>query len=171
MWKKSFSYNGLFNILGSSSFKIASSFLSIITVPLLLSILGIENYGTWVTLTAFIGWINMFDFGVGYSLRNRVSEFIAVQKVDTLQKMFIGTFQFYLLTSVLILIIFLISVFFINVFSQNKLLTLVLFIPIILAFPLTISNVLLQGAKLFNLLNLILFSQSILWLISIFILY
>lgn len=152
------------NILGSSLFKILNAIISMFTVPIMLNLLGVNSYGTWVTLTAFIGWISMFDFGIGYSLRNKITESVALNKTSDTQKYFIGTFQYYFFSTFIVLFLFFISLRYISVFNKNIILTLIIFTPVIFSFPLTISLFLLQGIKKFNLINGLQMLQSIFWL-------
>lgn len=164
MLKSLFQSKSFSNIIASSSARISSSIISLLTVPLLLNIMGIKTYGTWVTITALLGWISMFDFGIGYSLKNKVTEFSAIGKRDDIQKLFMGTLQFYAIASILIFIVFLLSLFFVSVFFENKILTILIYLPVITAYPLTLSNFIMQGSRHFKLLYFILLGQSLLWL-------
>lgn len=155
------------SILGSSFFKISSSLISFITVPLLLKGLGTTDYGTWVTLTALIVWLNIFDFGSGYSLKNRVSESIVEKDYSSLQVLLAGTIQFYIASTFIMLLVFIVCLFTVSALKNNILLSLILYIPIISIFPFNVGNFVLQGLKKFNLLNFILFLQSFVWLIII----
>ena len=83
------------SIFGSIIFKIASSVATFISVPLLLHALGTDNYGIWVTLTALVGWLNLFDFGSGYALKNKVTESLIEPNFSTINILIAGTLQFY----------------------------------------------------------------------------
>lgn len=43
-------------------------------VPLLLSLLGKEKYGIWLTLYAIVGWLVMFDLGLGNGLKLKLTQ-------------------------------------------------------------------------------------------------
>lgn len=60
--------------------------ISLIYTPLLLSYLGDEKYGLWVTLLSIINWVNYFDVGIGNGLRNLLSKEIADKKESDIQK-------------------------------------------------------------------------------------
>lgn len=151
-------------IVGSTSFKLLSAIVTFITVPLLLHSLGTENYAIWVTSTALVAWLNLFDFGAGYSLKNKVTESIALGNIKELNILIAGTLQFYFLMTLGILIAFSIALVFVRVFVDNKLLVLILYLPIIISFPLTLGHFIIQGRKMFNRFNFILLFQSISWL-------
>lgn len=55
----------------------ASIFLSLLYVPLFLSLLDQTRYGIWVTIMSLINWIGFFDIGIGQGLRNRLAESLA----------------------------------------------------------------------------------------------
>ncbi|MBW8359992.1 MAG: hypothetical protein K0M63_09375 [Weeksellaceae bacterium] len=155
------------SIIGSTIFKIASSIVSLIAVPLLLKALGTYNYGVWVTLTALVGWLNIFDFGSGYSLKNKVTESLVNKDKSYLQILIAGTIQFYVLATFVILLVFGCSFFVIAALRENAILSVILYLPVILAFPFTLGHFIVQGLKKFNLLNFLLLFQSLLWLITI----
>lgn len=52
--------------------------ISLLYTPLLLSYLGQEEYGIWVTILSVINWINYFDIGIGNGYRNKLAEAITV---------------------------------------------------------------------------------------------
>ena len=52
----------------------ASLIANFMLLPLTLEYLDAENYGVWLTLSAFIGWFAIFDIGLGNGLRNKFAE-------------------------------------------------------------------------------------------------
>lgn len=68
------------SILLSTALRPVGMFISIIYTPLLLSYLGQEQYGIWVTILSVINWINYFDVGIGNGYRNQLTE--ALEKHD-----------------------------------------------------------------------------------------
>ncbi|MDQ0637091.1 O-antigen/teichoic acid export membrane protein [Pedobacter sp. W3I1] len=155
------------SIAGSTSFKLLSAVVSFLTVPLLLKTLGTDSYAIWVTTTALVAWLNLFDFGSGYSLKNKVTESIALDNYTELNGLIAGTIQFYLLMSLGILLVFIGSLFVVSVFKANLILALVLYLPIIFSFPLTLGHFIIQGRKKFNTFNFLLLFQSIVWLVIV----
>jgi len=155
------------SIFGSIIFKIASSVATFISVPLLLHALGTDNYGIWVTLTALVGWLNLFDFGSGYSLKNKVTESLVHKDEQQLNVLIAGTIQFYLLSTLVILLVFAGALIFIDAFNSHLLLAVTIYLPVILAFPFTLGHFVIQGLKKFNLFNSLLLMQSVVWLLII----
>lgn len=48
--------------------------ISLIYVPLLLNYLSQEKYGIWLTLSSILGWFSFFNIGLGYGMRNKLTE-------------------------------------------------------------------------------------------------
>ena len=46
----------------------------LITIPLTLSYLGKEQFGLWMTLTGFVGFLTFTDMGLGIGLQNVLAE-------------------------------------------------------------------------------------------------
>ena len=65
----------------------ASIFLSLLYVPLFLSLLDQTRYGIWVTIMSLINWIGFFDIGVGQGLRNLLAENLAKGDIQTSKKL------------------------------------------------------------------------------------
>ena len=65
-------------MIGSTAVSIGTKALQAIasfaTVHKLVQLWGLSGYGLWVTLTAFALYISLFDMGVGFGVKNRVSE-------------------------------------------------------------------------------------------------
>ena len=154
-------------IASSTSFKLISAIVSLITVPFLLKALGTNDYAVWVTTTALVAWLNLFDFGSGYSLKNKVTEGIATNNYAELNTLISGTLQFYILMGAFALVIFVGSLFSILVFKRNVMLALIIYLPVIFSFPLTLGSFIIQGRKKFNEFNVLLLIQSICWLVVI----
>jgi O-antigen/teichoic acid export membrane protein len=54
-----------------------SSLTSLIAIPLTVRYLGGERYGIWITLSSILGWLTLFDLGIGSTAINGVSEALA----------------------------------------------------------------------------------------------
>lgn len=61
--------------------------LSFIYVPLSRAYLGDYLYGVWATISSIVSWISLSDIGIGYGLRNRLTEAIAVDDKEKAQKL------------------------------------------------------------------------------------
>jgi O-antigen/teichoic acid export membrane protein len=155
------------SIVGSIIFKLGTAIISFIAVPLLLHTLGTDDYGLWVTLTALVSWLNLFDFGSGYSLKNKVTESLVNPATSEINVLIAGTLQFYFISTLIILLAFVGCLFFLEAFNNNVGLTCILYLPVILTFPLTVGHFIIQGLKKFTIFNSLLLCQSGLWLIII----
>lgn len=65
------------NILGSFGVKGVSIIISLILVPLTIGYVSSELYGIWLTIVTVISWANLFDFGFGNGVRNKIADSIA----------------------------------------------------------------------------------------------
>ncbi|WP_288951938.1 hypothetical protein [uncultured Catenibacterium sp.] len=74
--------SGLINM----ALKPASMLLTILYTPMLLSYLGDEKYGLWVTLLSIINWVNYFDVGIGNGLRNLLAKELAEDELNEVKK-------------------------------------------------------------------------------------
>lgn len=157
--------NVIKSIFGSTIFKLSSAAISFITVPLLLKTLGTNNYAVWVTLTALLSWLNLFDFGSGYSLKNKVTESRASNEKENIDVLIAGTLQFYMIMTFFLTLVFVCSTFFVDIFKTHLFLAYLIYLPIILSFPFTLGHFIIQGVKKFNLFNSILFTQNFVWLL------
>jgi len=90
----------------SSVYKVFSILITFFLVPLSISYLGSERYGVWLTIFSFIGWFNIFDFGIGNGLRNKLTIALSLNNMK-LAKAYVSTAYFGMFFIVLSLIILL----------------------------------------------------------------
>ncbi|GAB56978.1 hypothetical protein GPUN_2864 [Glaciecola punicea ACAM 611] len=135
------------NISYSVLFKILRMTLSLMMVPLLLEILGVTNYGLWAALTSLIVWVTLFDFGMGNALKNSVSKAVAIGKPELAHDEFYQVIKLSVFSSFVIVLIFLFTLFSVNFFRENLIVSMSLFLPIIILFPLRVASFVLQGAR------------------------
>lgn len=134
------------NIAGATAVRVISMLIGIVSVPMLLKLLGSEQYGVWVSLTALMAFINMLDLGVGNSLRNSVASIVDDGSAESARQEFLAFFQ--LLCGLALLVIFVLAVA-IPAFSllrENKSAVVLLYGPLLLLFPLLLGCSVLQGA-------------------------
>lgn len=101
-------------IVFSFGLKGISILINLAYVPLLLDYLGKEEYGIWLTLTSVVTWFSFFDIGLGNGLRNNFA--LAVAKGNNiLARKYVST-TYALLTVIFssVLVVFIITAFFIN---------------------------------------------------------
>ncbi|WPL10444.1 hypothetical protein Thiosp_00159 [Thiorhodovibrio litoralis] len=136
-------------------------------VPLLLKALGINEYGVWAALTSLIVWMNLFDFGMGHALKNTVSKSIATKRIVDAKEEFLQVFKISFISSVVIAVIFLASLTFVDLLNKNLVVSLILFLPIILFFPLRVASFVLQGARRIALDACLMFLNTLLFFVIV----
>lgn len=94
--------------------KIINISLSLLLVPVLLIALGKEKYGLWVTVFTFIGWLNIFDLGLGEGLKLKLTAAFSLQKIKKINKLISSTYFFTFLVTSVLLVSFIFINFFIN---------------------------------------------------------
>ena len=63
-----------FTFLASLGARVITVLTNLVMVPLLVSYLGEERYGVWLTLNSFVAYLAFADLGLGNGLLNAVSE-------------------------------------------------------------------------------------------------
>ncbi len=63
----------IYNIL----LKVFGMIFTFFVIPLILKLLGKNDYGIWLTLSSFAAWFNYLDAGLGNGLRNKLSTALA----------------------------------------------------------------------------------------------
>jgi O-antigen/teichoic acid export membrane protein len=136
---KNFSYSIFYKIIGL--------LVSLSLVPLLINILGVENYGLWVTLTSLLVWISLFDFGLGYALKNTVSKSIAKNSYTEAQEELRQILKITIFISFFLLILFILFLLNNKILLDHTYLVSILFLPYILSFPIKTGSQVLQGSR------------------------
>lgn len=106
--------NLFFNVLPMLFLKAGSMIVSFLYVPLLINTLDKENYGIWLTITAIIAWINLFDIGLGNGLRNNLANSIASDNKSEARKLVSTSYFFILVIVVLLVFVFFILNYFVD---------------------------------------------------------
>jgi O-antigen/teichoic acid export membrane protein len=60
--------------------------VNLAAIPLLIRLLGIENYGIWTTVNAQIGLLTLAEMGVSTAMLFRLSGFVAVQEDSSIER-------------------------------------------------------------------------------------
>jgi len=95
------------NFLAGGWGKISAIIFRLIQVPVLLSFLGIEDYGRWLVLYTLPSWLSLANLGFGTVAANDISIAIGKGDTDKARMIFSSTFQVvtYILFGGLILIL------------------------------------------------------------------
>lgn len=89
--------------------KVVNMAVNFLLVPILISFLGKDKYGVWVTIYAFINWLNIFDIGLGQGLKLKLTEAFSLNRVHQINKLISSTYFFVTLIACLIFLLTLIS--------------------------------------------------------------
>ena len=129
--------------------RLTSAAATLLSVPILLNMLGVDNYGIWAALTSVISWIVLFDFGAGVTVKNSVSRSLANDDLETVRNEIVQTVRFLSMISIVALCLFLLSLYFFPFLRANWVVAIVLIVPFIVVFPITVGSMILQGARKF----------------------
>ncbi|WP_282134863.1 lipopolysaccharide biosynthesis protein [Seonamhaeicola maritimus] len=83
--------------------------VNFVLIPILIGSLGKEKYGIWVTIYAFINWLNIFDIGLGQGLKLKLTEAFSKNKINEIKKLIGSTYYFVSVISGFLFLVFLIS--------------------------------------------------------------
>ncbi len=72
--------NYIFVVFSSWVGRIITAFIQLYLIKTLISILGVNEYAVFSVITGIMGWFMLFDFGIGSSLQNYISEHRANSK-------------------------------------------------------------------------------------------
>lgn len=130
---------------------------------------GLTAYGTWVTMISVITYMSMFDLGVGYGIKNRISE-ASAKGSD-------GFSDIHVNNGIILYFFISIVIFFIGAsvtinaapFREHKLASVFLWLGCTMAFFLSYANIILQGEGRFVQLGIISLFTPALWLLTILI--
>lgn len=70
------------NILMGGAAKGLAFFISLLQIPLILSLITSLEYGVWLTLYSVISWFSFFDIGLGNGLRNKLTNALALNNME-----------------------------------------------------------------------------------------
>lgn len=69
--------NVLRQLKGSIGYRAGAMVLSLLAVPIMIAVLGTEQFGVWSTLLSIMSWAVFFDLGIGNGMRNKVTAALA----------------------------------------------------------------------------------------------
>ncbi len=87
------SKKALKNIIISLLAKCVSVITPLLIVPLTINYVNPTQYGIWLTLSSMIGWISVFNLGLGHGFRNKFAESVAKDNQE-LARQYVSTTYF-----------------------------------------------------------------------------
>lgn len=161
-------------------FKGASVVLQLVLIPLTIKYLKSDVYGVWLTLISLLGWMSIFDIGIGNGLKNKLSECLAKNDLKS-AKTYVSTTYLVIgiLMAVFIFIIIILNhkinwqfVFNSKFISSNELENTILIVSIFffLKFITDIINVISASFQMVSINSILLFLSNIGITISVWLL-
>jgi O-antigen/teichoic acid export membrane protein len=103
-----------FSILFNLSIKVIGNGISLALVPLLISILGFEKFGIWLTIYSFVGWFTILDLGLGNGLKLKLTEAFSKKRYHYAQNVISSAYVLIGFITIVLLFLFLASTLFVN---------------------------------------------------------
>lgn len=157
----------LFNLAFSIAVKALQAILGFAIIHHLISSWGQAKYGTWVTMTSLIAYTTMFDFGVGYGVKNNISEAHALGRLADAESHAIFGILFYGGASCVIFIAGMIWIPNVSPFRENMLASNILWIGFVFSFFLSYANIVLQALGRFRISNGVALFVPLVWFICV----
>ncbi len=146
-------------MLASTGFSIGTKALqavaSFATVHRLVLLWGLSGYGLWVTLAAVALYISLFDVGVGYGVKNRISEAWGRGNVAEATVVVRVGVAIYCVASLAALVAGALLVLLVSPFREHALAAGLLWVACVATFFLSFHNMVLQGLGRFKTLALL----------------
>lgn len=124
--------------------------LSLLTVRQLVVLFGTEDYGVWVTLTSVLMWMALFDFGIGYGVKNRLSEAYARGDHSSVATLLPSVCAIYLILSLVVFLLFAIGGYLLEPFASHFKAALVMFFCTSLGLFFSLGTIVLQAVGAFK---------------------
>ncbi|TXK21618.1 hypothetical protein FVR03_23300 [Pontibacter qinzhouensis] len=168
------------NVLYSVIFRGLGMFFNLLLVPLTLDYFTPLNYGIWLTLSSFLYWLILFDFGISGAFRNKYAEALATKNWDA-AKIYVST-SYFTISCIAVLLagvcyLALHTVNWISLFNYpaalyNELLTLFSILSLLFCLRLIFGliNTVYSANNKFSLSSLLEFSTTLLVLLTIVVL-
>jgi len=138
----------------------------LLVVKNLINILGVHSYGVWVTMTSIVAWMTLFDFGVGYGLKNKISEAVARNNNADVSYWISIVIKCYLVISLVLFCLFGVFATISSPFNDYPFVSLVLVLCAALSFFFSTGSIILQALGHFKQLYLFGLVYPVFWLIA-----
>src|SRR3990172_3046197 len=74
------------NTISTGWSRSSNMIIQVIQVPVLISALGVEDYGRWLVISSFSAWISLSNIGFGNVASNQISMMVASDNIDEARK-------------------------------------------------------------------------------------
>ena len=109
------------SIVLNLSLRIFSIFINFLIVRVLLTYLGVDKYGIWVTISVLVNWFNLFDVGLGQGLKLKLTNSFSRVRIKNTIKLISSS---YFLTTAISFFLLLLLIIFNSLSSWSNILNL-----------------------------------------------
>lgn len=138
----------------------------LLVVKNLINILGVDTYGVWVTMTSIVAWMTLFDFGVGYGLKNKISEAVARENNDEVSYWVSVIIKCYIVIALVLFCLFGTFAFISLPFKNYPFVSVVLVTCAALSFFFSTGSIILQALGHFKQLYTLGLIYPVFWLLA-----
>ncbi len=108
------------NTIANTLLKISQYVIGFLMFPFIISHVGVEDYGIYLLVGAFVGYFGLLDFGVGSALVKYVAQYTAKEDNKSINEMVSSSFAFYMGVGIVIcLSILFIGTFYVGFFNMD----------------------------------------------------
>jgi len=94
------------NILTSFLVKVVSIVIGLLLVPMTVDYVKPTQYGIWLTISSLVGWMSLFDVGMGNGLRSKLTESLARNQYEVAKKYVSTTYALLTIISIILFLFF-----------------------------------------------------------------
>ena len=106
------------NTIANTLLKISQYIIGFMLFPFIITYVGVEDYGIYLLVGAFIGYFGLLDLGIGSALVKYVAQYTTKDDKKTINEMVNSSFLFYLGIGIVVCIsVLIVGTFFIEFFS------------------------------------------------------
>ena len=84
------------NTVANTLLKISQYVIGFLMFPFIIKYVGVEDYGIYLLVGAFVGYFGLLDFGVGSALVKYVAQYTTKEDKKTINEMVSSSFAFYM---------------------------------------------------------------------------
>jgi O-antigen/teichoic acid export membrane protein len=106
------------HLLMSGFYKGISGLSLFISIPLLITYFGNDNYGVWVLVFTLFQWVLLMDFGIQSSLKTKIPVLLHDNKIDLLKSYIKTTYRISFYIAFSIFILFSLFIYFVDIKSS-----------------------------------------------------
>lgn len=164
------------NVVGSVAFKGGTLIIQVVSIPLYINLLGIKDYGIWISLFSIVNFFTLLDIGLGNGLKLELTKALSTKNYPLANRAISSTYFFLVLIFSFVLFLFFLSNFFIDyeklIFPnlndpRLNLLVLIVFVPFIFQNIFSVINSILAASQLHRFTSGILFLNNLIGLLLV----